>query len=449
MLNLRKVITRGVIDMATSRVLETDFHYYRGPWARADAASASEALKLAIKTELDAHAKKVSEAVQAVEAQVKQYGAIQEGGKEAIAKLNADGAKMIEDHGKLKADYATIQARILDVEQKLLSRGPGAGGGNVIKSLGEQVIESEQFKEFVKRGTSLKGAMMPYRFKTITSIGGSAGAGLFPQILPTVVVQPLQPLTMRDLLDISTTESASIEWVFETVFTNMAGMQSEGGLKPQSDIKYDRTTINVKTIAHWIKASKQILSDFKQLPGLINGRLSYGLKLKEEQQILFGDGTGDNLHGLVPQATAYENIGGTGTDTRVDVIRRAMLQVQLAFYNATGIVMSPTDWMELELLKDTLGRYLIASPTNTTPGMLWGLPVVQAFSMPPGDFLVGAFKLAATLFDREESQVLVSNEDQDNFVRNLVTILCEERLALGVSRRQALITGSIPTGEST
>lgn len=447
MLNLKKVITRGVIDMATSRVLETDFHYYRGPWARADAAS-TKALQDAIKLELEAHARKVSEAITAVTDQVKTFGAIQEGGKAAIEKLNADGQKIIEDHGKLKTEHATVQARILDLEQKLISRGPG-GAGNVVKSLGEQVVDSVEWKEYAKRASSLKGSMNPFRFKTITSLTGSGGPGLFPQILPTVVVQPLQPLTMRDLLDVSTTENSSIEWVFEKVFTNMAGMQSEGGLKPESNITYDREIINVKTIAHWIKASKQILSDFKQLPGLINGRLTYGLKLKEEQQILFGDGTGDNLHGLVPQSTAYSNIGGHSTDTRIDVIRRAMLQVMLAFYNPTGIVMSPTDWMQLELLKDTLGRYLIASPTQSSPGFLWGLPVVQAFSFVPGDFLVGAFKLAATLFDREESQILVSNEDQDNFVRNLVTILCEERLALGVSRSQALVYGSIPSGEST
>jgi HK97 family phage major capsid protein len=75
--------------------------------------------------------------------------------------------------------------------------------------------------------------------------------------------------------------------------------------------------------------------------------------------------------------------------------------------------------------------------------------VVQSYSFEPGDFMVGAFKLAATLFDREEAQILVSNEDQDNFVRNLVTVLCEERLALAVTRPAAFIYGSFPEGSST
>lgn len=445
MLNLRRVITRGVIDMATSRVLETDSYFYSGPFAEADAAS-SEALRAAIKTELEAHGKKVTDVIKAVEENVKTFGTVQEGVKLAVEKLNTDGAKMIAEFQTIKAEKAANDARLLDLEQKILTRGI-PGGGARQKSLGEQFIESEQWKEFAKRGGSLKGAMVPFQCKNITTITG--GAGAFPEFLPTPVIPPFQPLTMRDLLDTATTGTNLIEWVQELLFTNAAGPVSEGGLKPQSDITYVRKDVAVKTLAHWIKATKQILADFPQLASLINGRLTFGLKLIEEQQILFGDGTGDNLFGLVPQATPFSGAFHRPNDTRIDVIRHAMLQVQLAFYPSTGIVMSPTDWHDLEITKDTLGRYMIASPTQSTPGMLWGLPVVQAFSMQAGDFLVGAFKLATTLFDREQAQILVSNEDQDNFVRNLVTVLAEERLALAVTRPAALIYGAIPAGEST
>lgn len=445
----RRIITRGVIDMATSRVLESDSYFYSGPVARADAASA-EALRTAIKTELEAHGKKVADVIKTISEEVKAFGAVQEGAKAAIAKLNEDGAKLIADHQKLQAEKAEIAARLLDIEQKVLAGRMGGGGGAARKSLGEQVVESEQFKEFAQRAQSLRSTMKPFQVKTIISnLVGSGGAGAFPEFLPTPVIPPFQPLTIRDLLDVGTTETNLIEWVKETLFTNAASVVSEGALKPQSDITYDRVSIPIRTIAHWIKASKQILADFKQLMTLINGRGTFGLKLVEEQEILFGDGTGDHLLGLVPQATAYTGIGARNTDTRIDVIRHAMLQVQLAFYPSTGIVMSPTDWHDLELTKDNFGRYMISSPSQSTPGMLWGLPVVQAFSFKAGDFMVGAFKLAATLFDREQAQVLVSNEDQDNFVKNMVTILFEERLGLAVTRAAALVYGAIPAGDST
>jgi len=443
---VRRVITRGVIDMATSAILVSEGYLYEGPMAYADGIT-SKALEDAIKAALTEHGTKVKAVIDAVQENVKQYGTVQDGVKEAVAKLNTDGAKMIADFQTLKAEKAANDARLLDLEQKILARGPGGGSGGRAKSLGQQVIESEQWLEFAKKSGSVRSSMVPFKVKNITTVTG--GAGAFPEFLPTPVIPPFQPLTMRDLLDIGTTQSNLIEWVQELLFTNAAAPVSEGALKPQSDIQYVRKQTPVQTIAHWIKATKQILSDFGQLMTLINGRLTFGLKLQEEQEILYGDGVGDHLLGIVPQATPYVATYHRATDTRIDVVRHAMLQVNLAFYPCTGIVMSPTDWHGVEIEKDTLGRYMIGSPTGNTPGMLWGLPVVQAYSMAPGEFLVGAFKLAATLFDREEAQILVSNEDQDNFVRNLVTVLSEERIALAVTRPAAFVHGFIPAGEST
>lgn len=236
----------------------------------------------------------------------------------------------------------------------------------------------------------------------------------------------------------------------ENVFTDNAGYQgSDGALKPQSDITYVLQTTNVATIATFIMASKQILADFKQLQTLINQRLAFALKLSEETQILFGDGATNHLHGLVPQATAY-NTGLTKSgDQMLDIIRHAMLQVQLAFYPASGVALSPTDWHNIEILKDGFHRYLFSNPAGTIPAMVWGLPVAQCYSLGAGDFLVGSFKLAATIFDREEASILVSTEDRDNFIRNMVTILTEERLALIVSRPKAIVWGAFPAQSST
>ncbi len=151
----------------------------------------------------------------------------------------------------------------------------------------------------------------------------------------------------------------------------------------------------------------------------------------------------------MPNATAYNTALNTANDTMIDTIRHAILQVRLAFYPASGIVMSPVDWHYLELTKDSQNRYLMASPTSRTPPFLWGLPVIESDPMSKGDFLVGAFRLAATLFDREESAILVSTEDQDNFVKNLVTVLCEERIALAITRPKSFVHGAFPAGSTT
>lgn len=440
---LRKIITRGVIDMASSAVIEEESYLYDGPMALAD--DVNPTLQAAIDEALGKHFKKVKEVIEQVEKDLKENKQVAEGTKEAVAKLNVDGAKIIADTTEKQRAQ---DLRILDLEQKLAVKGV-QGDANKQKSLGEQFTESQEFKDFVPRGRqTVKAASSPFMVKNITSNSLSGGPGIFPEYLPTPVIPAFQPLTIRDLLATGTTETNLIIWVQENVFTNNAGYQgSDGSLKPQSDITYDLKNIAVETIAHWFKASKQVLADFKILQTLINTRAVFGLKLTEEQQILFGDGATGHLHGLIPQATAYDG-GYLSADTKIDTVRRAMLQTSLSFYPATGIAMSPSDWADIELTKDSYGRYMIGNPASNAPKMLWGLPIAECYSMQRGDFLVGALKLAATLFDREQASILLSTEDQDNFVRNMVTILAEERLALAVSRPLAIVYGNFKSGET-
>lgn len=454
--NGRRIITRGVLDMVTlqfDRSAEESF-FYRGPMALADAATESAALKKAVDEALDKHFLKVKETMTEFEKQLKEKTAgVSDSVKEEIVKLNKEGGKLISDQQLIIKEQSD---RLLNVEQKLASTlaGFAAGQGATLnrKSLGEQFAESEEFKSFMgtKNMPPMKGSSQVFFTKSITNLPGSGGPGIFPEYLPTPIIPNFQPLTIRDLLGQGTTETNVINWVQENVFTDNAGYQgSEGSLKPQSDISYVLKTINVATIGHWIKASKQTLSDFKLLQTLINARLSFGLKLAEEREILFGDGNTNHLHGLVPQATAYNTALNKAGDQMLDVIRHAMLQTTLSFYPATGVALSPTDWHNIEILKDGFHRYLFSNPAGTIPAMVWGLPVAQCFSFGGGEFLVGSFKLAVTLFDREQASILVSTEDQDNFVRNMVTILAEERLALGVSRPLAIVSGSFPSGSTS
>jgi HK97 family phage major capsid protein len=445
----RRIITRGVIDMATSAVISSEGYDYTGPLALADSEDEAKIAKR-IEESLKKHFEKVDETIKQTEKDIKESAnkQIQEGTKDAIAKLNADGQKLFGEYAEHKK---AVDQRLLDAEQKIAGlQKSGRGGGGAAKSVGEQLTESEQFKNWVEIGKqSVKSAMAPIHLKNITSIAGSAGPGAFPEYLPSPVIPNFMPLTIRDLIGQGTTENAVINWVKELLFTNNAGYQgSDGSLKPQSDITYQLETIAVSTIGHWFRASKQILADFKMLQTLINNRAAFGLKFAEEQQILYGDGATNHLHGIIPQATAYNTLLTKSSDTMIDVVRHAMLQTTLSFYPATGIAMSPTDWHDVVLTKDKFGRYMFANPQGSSPAMLWGLPVAECFSMETGDFLVGSLKLAVTLFDREQATILLSTEDQDNFVRNLVTILAEERLALAVSRPAAIVYGSFPSGST-
>ena len=351
---------------------------------------------------------------------------------------------LLSKQGELTEQLKTATERLAEVEQKA-ARGETREGDQ--KSVGAQFVESEGFKGFQGSRGPGKFSM---GFKAVTDVTslttgtGAAGDLVAPQRVESRMMTPgLRRLTIRDLLAKGRTNSNLVEFVQETGFQNMAASQDgEGTAKEQSDIAFDLLNAPVVTIAHWIRASKQILSDAPRLQSYIDGRMRYGLAYKEELQLLMGDGNNGNLEGVYTQATAYSAPDVDVEDvTAIDTLRLALLQAELAEYPSDGIVINPTDWARIELTKDSEGRYIIGNPQGTLSPSLWNRPVVATQALTLDKFLVGAFGMGAEVFDREDAAVLVSTEDGDNFRKNLVTILAEERLALAVYRTEAFIKG--------
>jgi len=373
--------------------------------------------------------------------------------KTFVEKANAD----IAQHGKVLDDTKAAlellskagneyNARMLDIEQKLARRG-GNGDVEAGKSFGEQLTDHESFANLTKngRGTARLGGLKAVtNITSLTTGTGGVGVAIRPDRIEGIITAPQRPFMIRDLIAPGRTGSNAIEYVQESGFQNMAGPVGEGLLKPQSDLSFTLLTATVKTIAHWFRASKQVLADIPALQSYINGRAIYGLKYVEEAQILAGDGTGNNLLGLIPQATPYDTTRTKTGDTGIDVLSHAITQVRVAEYRASGIVLNPNDWERLSLKKDTTGQYIWVSVTDGGVSRMWRLPVIDTNAMPVGKFLVGALDIAAQVFDREDAAVEVSTEDQDNFVKNMVTIRAEERLALCVYRPQSFVYGTFP-----
>lgn len=350
---------------------------------------------------------------------------------------------------KLGEKSAEIQARLLAVEQKAVDRS--RGGPEESKSAGMLVAESEEFKAAAASGARARN-MDPVHIGSFhkTAIVNATGQNqpLVPADRQSGIVTPAERLlTIRSLIPVGTTDSNLIEYAKENVFTNNAGPQysspnRENVAKPESGITFTLETAAVITLAHWIPASRQVLSDASLLRGYIDNRLTYGLKLEEEDEILNGDGTGGVLNGLRNQATAYT--GAVTGDQALDTLLRAFLQVITGSeLIADGVVLSHVDWTDIQLLKDTTGRYLFTDPAGMVAPRVWARPVVPTNSMPTGNFLAGAFGMACQLWDREQSTVRVAEQHSDFFVKNMVAILAEERVALTVYRPTALVKGAI------
>jgi HK97 family phage major capsid protein len=419
-------------------------------------------VKSLVNSQADLHKKAIDE--------VKTKGAVPSEFKEQMEKMGKDcerlsnaynDAKAAQDQDRANAteEITKLQALIKDLE-----RGGLAERQEAMKSIGQRFIDSVEYKEAVasRAGISRKVEIGSFFEQKAAGDILSPGATSLttPQRIAGITGIPNVPLTVRSLLPVGRTSNNMIEYVKENVFTNNAGPQwspisppafsgtMDGAKKPQSTLTWTLVQRPVTTIGHFMKASRQILDDAPMLQSEINNRLLYGLALEEEEQLLLGDGNNGNQLGLIPQSTAYNTALNVASDTKIDKLRHAILQVTLNKYLPTAMVLSPKDWHDIELIKSeeggaNKGNYILSNPTGQTEPRLWGYRVVASLSMPTLQFLVGNFATGAQIFDRMSATVEIARQNEDDFVRNMVSILAEERLALAVYATGAFVTGSL------
>lgn len=389
-------------------------------------------------SQIEASQKQTQADLKAVGDQIKTYA------ERTEKEIKASGEMQAETRGKvdeLLLKQGELQARMQDAEQKLVNAGK-RHEPEIQQSAGQMVAAKISEEGLTSSFRGSRRVEVPRA--AITSAPGSGGALVAPE-RGGIILAPQRRLTIRDLVAPGTTNSNAYEYVRETGFTNNAAVVGEGMAKPYSDLKFGLENANVRTIAHLFKGSRQILDDAAALQSFIDARARYGLLLAEEAQLLYGNGTGNNLHGIIPQAQVYAAPAGIDVQAlqRIDRIRLALLQATLAEFPSTGVVLNPIDWAAIELLKDGEGRYIIGKPQEGTAPRLWNLPVVETQAIVQDQFLVGAFSLAAQILDRMGIEVLVSTENDKDFENNMVTIRAEERLAFAVYRPEAFVTGDL------
>jgi HK97 family phage major capsid protein len=371
-----------------------------------------------------------------------------------LHKEMADTLKTLgENSVKLQTEVKGLNDKLLAVEQASTKRVAEleAERSRVVKTAGELITESDEFKAWAKEGKGARSGVIKMDRKAILNAPLNNDQPLVDRLrLPGIITAPERRLTIRDLMPNIAIATNLVEFAKELVFTNNAGPQGgstspahgEGQQKNESNITFELASAAVITIAHWLAASRQVLDDVPQLQGYISTRLGYGLKLEEEDELLNGAGTSGELNGLRNQASAY--VMGASNDTIIDMLLKLFTQVSLSEYEASAVVLHPTDWMRIQLLKDTTGRYLFSEPHRVEQPSIWGRKVVATQSMTLGQALGGAFDIGAAVYDREQMNVRLADQHANFFIENMFAILVEERLALAVYRPAAFVAGAIP-----
>lgn len=365
---------------------------------------------------------------------------------------------------KAKLDRLKVDASMREAIDQMLgeeaarqtaSAAGAAGRRGGVRSLGAQFVDSDTYQAFRKQPRSVRGArwstgVVELHSELLDSDAGSPGSGgdlIVPDYRPGILPILFRRLTIADLIAPGTTDSNVIIYMKETAFTNAADTVAEGALKPESTLRFDQETDQVHKIAHWLPVTEEMLEDVPALRSYIDARLRLGVQLAEENKLLNGAASPAELTGILNRTglRTSEAAGGSPEDPNADAIFRQMMGIfNDSFVMPDGIVLNPLNWQTIQLMKDTSGAYMGGGPFMSAPvPRLWGLPVVATPVIAAGTGLVGAFRQAAQIFRKGGIRVEASNSHDDYFIRNLVAIRAEERLALAVYRPGAFgkVTG--------
>jgi HK97 family phage major capsid protein len=346
-----------------------------------------------------------------------------------------------------------MQRQLDGIDKKMVDRI--GGGGAEGKSLSDVLKENDAVARLIrdKKGQAvitLKSVDLERKTTVTSSAAGSMTTGVLAiDRIPGITPEARQALTIRNVLTANPTSLQIIDFVKVSTPMTIASPQVEANTKAENAVEFTSASEKIRTIATWIPATRQVLDDFQELASFLNSTLAYYVDLEEELQLLSGDSTGENLNGLLTQASDFNAnlLSAAAGWNKIDIIGRAIQQLGMAKeIPATFVVLNPKDWGDMRLQKDSFGRYILGDPQATVTPSLFNRRVVETTSIAAGTFLVGSGDpTAAEIRDRMETTVEISTSHSDYFVKNLVAIRAEKRLALIVKRPASFLAGTFTT----
>ena len=370
--------------------------------------------------------------------------------EEVVAEDKACGDKK-EEIKEIKSsedinEIAKLQQRILMLEQKgaklmqveqpkiRLTKGAEFVNSNAFKNFEKSNFKGHMSYEFTKATPLTNNLAEPY---SVGTIGGVSDQGF--------VEDPKTILNIENLFAHAPIADNTFLYMPLTV-TGNAGFIAEGSAKPETTFNVTAKTGQVKTIATWTKVSEQLFADKSQLINILDNNLTHAVDVTVQNQLISGDGSGENLSGIskVGNFTDYVTSSGTATNT-VDLLRNVAFKMRGANIDNLTILINWSDWSALLGLKSTTNEYLINGILDPVKQTIYGIPVVLSSAVTAGKFAMGNFKMGGIVFDKT-AMALEIDRTGDDFTKNLITIRAERRLGFAVVQPKAICYGDLSVG---
>ena len=300
--------------------------------------------------------------------------------------------------------------------------------GGLIKSINEGALDS--LRSGMSRATS-------FQIKADMTMNADFSGEVVPaDRVPGYKYVPTRAVHIRSLIPQGSTSSDVVRFVKESGYSDGSAPKAEGATLGQTDFDMAADNNTVEKIGCYLRISEEMLADTPQLTSYISNRVPAKLLAKEDDQILNGNGTSPNLSGITVDAADFDESASAAfyqsinNANEFDVIVAALNQLSLSEYQADKIILHPTDFHKILLLKDSNNRYLKDQVYSGLQPTFMGVPVILNTALAAGSFLLGNFSQGTQLWIRDNVSVEFFREDGTNVRDGFVTVRCVERVAL-------------------
>lgn len=348
-----------------------------------------------------------------------------------------DGQKADET---LKTELKNISEEILEVKKQA---GKLSVNYEMKESIQDQLKKNiEQNKDKFELKQRFKFDVTGLHTKAVMSSSGNLSGTNFvePNVVSPWFLNPYETAHIRNVIPSSSLSSDKIAYTVQSGNTSNVAEVAEGASKPQSEASFEKKIVLVTKLAHHYRIPEEMLDDNEQLSASITYIGLEELKKKEDNLFLYKNGAGNEFDGLTVVASGFVDPTSVDLTQNYDVLVAAITQLRKKFFQPNFIMMNPTDVADMILTKISDGQYLFPDTIRTGSPQVLNVPIIAHEHIGAGEFLLGD-RNAARIWDRKGAEVRFFEQDQDNAIKNLVTIVIEERTSLAVYRPTAFVYG--------
>jgi len=285
---------------------------------------------------------------------------------------------------------------------------------------------------------------------SIVPVATGAAPFQIAQFEPGLTRVTRRKLALMDVVEVVRTLDEFIVWVEQTnIDTGIAFNIAEGGSNTGSygSFRFSEYAVSAKKINALSKITTEMLDDVQGVQAQIQEEIIELIKLRADNNILSGTNANSQIKGITGYAQAFSNFGSLSVPyaNEYDVLIAAVLQIRangtksgiaaggevIGIYEPDTVVLNPVDVAQMDLRKDTLGRYVLDQMTYpeaaTGAKRIGGMNVVENIVIPAGSFLCMDAKKSHVRI-REEAEMTLGYVNTD-FADGLITVKGEIRLA--------------------